>query len=340
MALLTTMSVGPAQAEPETDLDLELLPELLVVGVTPVIGADLERDRVPQTTWVIGRDDVDRTGVPSLTDAILERIPSVTINDTEGNKFQPDLLFRGFTVSPVAGTPEGLAIYLNGARFNDAFGDTVNWDLIPPVAIDTVNIEASNPLFGLNALGGSLNVKLKTGFSDAGDSATLYAGSYGREAAILELSGQSGPFGVYVAGDATHDAGFRLTSTSDLYRLFMDFGWREAGSELHFAVLGAHDTLGNPGATPEQALNAGIGNIFTAPNVVDNTYLAFNLHGTHELAEHASLQGLAYFQTLNQVIPNGTTVDVQPCDNGTGLLCNDDGRVVTGLGGVLVPDFL
>jgi iron complex outermembrane receptor protein len=85
----------------------------------------------------MGDPEFNRMGIASLTAAILEVVPSATINDTEGNPYQPDILVRGFTASPVAGTPEGLAIYVNGARFNDAFGDTVNWDLIPQRAIKT-----------------------------------------------------------------------------------------------------------------------------------------------------------------------------------------------------------
>jgi len=234
-----------------------------------------------------------------------------------------------------------LAIYVNGARFNDAFGDTVNWDLIPPAAIKSAALEAANPLFGLNALGGSVNIRLKNGFGDPTMSATLYGGSYGRESTILEFSRQYGDFAIYAAGDATHDSGFRQTSTSDLYRLYTDLGWRSGGGEVHLGVTAANNNLGNPGATPVQALNASINNIFTAPNVVNNTYLGFNLNGTYKLGDTSALQALAYFQTLNQVIPNGTTVEVQPCGNGTNLLCNsDDGTVVTTYNDQPVTDFL
>src|SRR5579863_8605347 len=134
-------NVGPTAA----------LPEVVVVGSTPLIASDLNRDQVPQTTRVLGAGDINRSGIPTLTGAILDNVASATVNDTEGNPFQPDILFRGFTASPVAGTPQGLAVYVNGARFNDAFGDTVNWDLIPPAAIDSVNLEAANPVYGLNA---------------------------------------------------------------------------------------------------------------------------------------------------------------------------------------------
>ncbi len=316
------------------------MPPITVVGSTPLMGSDLNRDQVPETTQVLDAGDIVRTGVPSLTRAILDNVASATINDTEGNVFQPDILFRGFTASPVAGTSEGLAVYVNGARFNDAFGDTVNWDLIPPSAIASASLEAANPVFGLNALGGSISIRLKNGFGNPTENLTAYGGSYGRAAAILEFSHQYGDFAVYAAGDATHDNGFRQTSTSDLYRLYTDLGWRSGGGELHLGITAAHDELGNPGATPEQALNMSISNIFTAPNVVDNTYLGFNLNGGYKLNGSAALQGVAYFQTLNQVIPNGTTVEVAPCANGTDLLCNSDGTAVNTYNAQPVTDFL
>lgn len=339
---LLLVATAPAVAQESSTAvlaDDSPLPQITVVGSTP-LGSDLDRDQVPETTQVLGPADINRTGIPSLTGAILDNVASATINDTEGNVFQPDILFRGFTASPVAGTPEGLAIYVNGARFNDAFGDTVNWDLIPPVAIESVELEAANPVFGLNALGGSMSVRLKNGFTTQTTNVTAYGGSYGRESAILEFGHQYGDFAVYAAGDATHDDGFRQTSTSDLYRIYLDLGWRIGGGEWHLDATGARDTLGNPGATPEQALNASINNIFTAPNVVDNTYSGFNLNGNDRLAESTALQALAYFQTLNQVIPNGTTVDVAPCGGGTDLLCNGDGTVVTTFNNQPVTDFL
>jgi iron complex outermembrane recepter protein len=316
------------------------LTQVIVVGSTPLVGSDLNRDQVPQTTRVLDARDINRTGIPTLTGAILDNVAAATINDTEGNIFQPNILFRGFMASPVAGTPEGLAVYVNGARFNDAFGDTVNWDLIPPAAIESVNLEAANPVFGLNALGGSINIRLKNGFTTQTKNVTAYGGSYGRASAILEFGQQYGDFAIYATGDATHDNGFRQTSTSDLYRLYTDLGWRSGDGELHLSVTAAYDTLGNPGATPEQALNASISNIFTAPNTVSNSYLGFNLNGSYKPGASTALEGLAYFKTLNQVIPNGTTVNVAPCGNGSNLLCNADGSVVTTYNGQQVTDFL
>lgn len=253
---------------------------------------------VPQATQVLGPREVDRTGVPSLTGAILDDVPSATVNDTSGNPFQPDILFRGFTASPVIGAAQGLAVYVNGARFNDPFGDTVNWDLIPPEAIQTVNVEASNPVFGLNAIGGSVNVQLKNGFTFQGADFTSYGGSFDRGSGIIEFGRQYGKFAIYAAGDITHDGSFRNTGNSDLYRLYTDLGWRNETTELHLGITAGSDTLGNPGATPVQALNVDISSIFSAPNSVQNKYVALNSSFNSQVGEATSLQGLVYYQNL------------------------------------------
>ena len=337
LAAAAPVGAAFAQGVPATPVPLQ---DVNVVATTPVLGSGIDRYALPQATQVLDSAAIDRTQVPSLTGAILDNIPSATINDTSGNPFQPDILFRGFTASPVTGTSQGLAVYVNGARFNDPFGDTVNWDLIPPEAIQTVNVEASNPVFGLNALGGSVNVQLKNGFTFQGADLTAIGGSYDRGQGVAEYGRQFGNYALYVASDVTHDGGYRQTGNSDLYRLYTDLGWRNDTAELHVSVTADDDTLGNPGATPVQSLNADPSSIFTAPNTVVNQYVAINLNGTYAVNDTTSLQGVAYYQTLTQRVTNGATEEVAPCDNGTGALCNDDGTPVTGRGGRPVSDFL
>jgi iron complex outermembrane receptor protein len=332
----------PAAASAQTSSPPVQTPteQITVIGTSPLPGSGVALAKIPANVQVLNAAQIDRTGVPSLTAALLENIPSVTVNDTSGNLFQPDILFRGFTASPVAGTGQGLAVYVNGARFNDPFGETVNWDLIPSVAINSVEVEASNPVFGLNALGGSVNVQLKNGFTTHGGDLTAYGGSFDRGAGILEYGHQSGNFAAYFAGEATSDGGYRQTQASQVYRLYTDLGWRDNGAEIHLGITAADNTLGNPGAAPVQAIDDQPTAIFTAPNNVFNKYVAVNLNATYALSDSTSVQGVAYYQDLSQRISNGTTVEVQPCDNGTGALCNDDGSPVTGRGGITVPDFL
>ena len=333
----TLPAVSSAQQAPAAAVTL---PDIDVVGSTPLLGSGVDRDRVPQATQVLGSQDIDRTNVPTLTGALLDNIPSATVNDVSGNLFQPDILFRGFTASPVAGTAQGLAVYVNGARFNDPFGDTVNWDLIPSIAIQSVNVEASNPVFGLNALGGSVNVQLKNGFDFSGADITAYGGSFDRGSGIAEYGRQFGDFALYGAGEITHDGGYRQTQASDIYRLYTDLGYRHDALELHLSIDAADNTLGNPGASPVQELDAAPSGIFTGPNEVYNKYVSVNLNGSYAINDTMSVQALAYYQTLTQRVTNGATEDGDPCDPANGLFCNDDGTVATTFGNKPIPDFL
>jgi outer membrane receptor protein involved in Fe transport len=333
-------TMAHAQTVPAPQINLQ---DVNVVGSTPLLGSGIDRNEISAATNVLGASDINRTGIPSLTGAILDNIPGATVNDVESNPFQPDILFRGFTASPVAGTSEGLAVYVNGMRFNDAFGDTVNWDLIPSVAISTVNVEASNPVFGLNALGGSVNVQLKNGFDVHGGDISGYYGAYNRQSGSFEYGQQAGNLALYTSVEAIHDDGFRQTQASNIFRTYDDLGWRNEFAEIHLNVIAADNKLGNPGASPVQALDSSIGYIFTAPNTVANKYVAVNLNGTYALNDSTTLQGLAYFQNLTQRVPNGATVEVGQCaaPYSPSLLCNDDSGVpVTGRNGVLVPNFI
>jgi outer membrane receptor protein involved in Fe transport len=330
---------APQPAPPQT----LLIPQVDVVGSTPLLGSGIDRSQIPAATNVLTSADINRTDIPSLTGAILDNIPGATVDDVESNPFQPDILFRGFTASPVAGTSEGLAVYVNGMRFNDAFGDIVNWDLIPSVAISTVNVEASNPVFGLNALGGSVNVQLKNAFDMQGGDITGYYGSYNRQSGSFEYGAQAGNFGIYTSAEAIHDDGFRQTQASNIFRTYDDFGWRNDVAQIDLNVIAADNKLGNPGASPVQALDTSIGYIFTAPNTVSNKYVAVNLNGSYQLNDSTALQGLAYFQNLTQRVPNGATIEVAQCaaPYSPALLCNEDSGVpVTGRGNTLVQNFI
>src|SRR5215831_6997604 len=123
---------------------------------SPLIGSGIDRNSVPAATHVQDYRDIDRRGVPDLLWSLNQEIGAVSIDSASGNPFQPSFNYRGFAASPLQGRPQGLAVYVNGMRFNQPFGDTVDWDLIPNNAIDSLNVEGSNPLFGLNALGGSV----------------------------------------------------------------------------------------------------------------------------------------------------------------------------------------
>src|SRR5262249_57185843 len=98
-----------------------VLPEIVVVAPSPLQGAGIDRDKVPAMVQTLTSDDFQRTYSPSVTETLVERIPGVSSSDVQGNGFAPELRYRGFVSSPVPGTPQGLAVYMNGVRINEAF---------------------------------------------------------------------------------------------------------------------------------------------------------------------------------------------------------------------------
>ena len=132
--------------------------------------------------------------------------------------------FRGFTASPVSGTPQGLAVYQNGVRVNEAFGDTVNWDLIPTAAIKSVTMVTNNPAFGLNALGGAVDVQMKDGFNYHGAEIDTMGGSFGRIQSSAQWGKQIDNYAVYGAIEGVHEDGFRNFQTSNVRRFYGDVG--------------------------------------------------------------------------------------------------------------------
>ena len=152
-----------------------------IVGVSPLPGSGVARDRVPANVQVVDDEDLRRAGSRNIADHLSTALPGVSANEIQGNPYQMDLNFRGFTASPLLGTPQGLSVYQDGVRVNEGFGDIVSWDLIPRAAVSTLTLlPGANPLFGLNTLGGALVVETKRGDTHPGSEASIEGGSFGR----------------------------------------------------------------------------------------------------------------------------------------------------------------
>src|ERR1700691_3603012 len=142
------------------------LAQVVVIGTSPLPGTHIDIDKVPGNVQTLSASDLSKDGTANLLGSMETQLSSVNINDTLADPFQPDLLVRGFEASPVLGTPQGLAVYQNGVRINEAFGDAVNWDFFPDVAVNRIDVIPSNPVYGLNALGGAVSVTMKNGFTN------------------------------------------------------------------------------------------------------------------------------------------------------------------------------
>ena len=142
---------------------------------------DRSLDEIPAPVQAATERDIEQSGALDLSDFLNRRLNGVYLNEVQGNPIQPDLNYRGYTASPLLGTPQGISVYMDGVRLNQPFGDVVSWDLIPRIAIsETTLIPGSNPLFGLNTLGGAISIQTKDGRSNPGTSLALSGGSFGR----------------------------------------------------------------------------------------------------------------------------------------------------------------
>ena len=236
-------------------------------GSIPSSASAIEADKVPSNVNVVDSRQIERTGSLNIADALQQNVPGISINEVAGNPFQPDVQFRGFVASPVSGTPQGLAVYQNGVRINEAFGDTVNWDLIPTAAIRSVTVVTNNPAFGLNALGGAINIQMKDGFSYHGAEINTMGGSFGRIQSSAQWGKQVDNYAVYGAVEGLHDNGFRNFSVSDVRRFYGDVGYRNDVSEFHLNVGLADNKFGATATVPIELLQQYWGATYTTPQI-------------------------------------------------------------------------
>ena len=316
-------SDGPV---PVTIAEAPHLPPVVVVGTTPVPGHRTDADKVPGNVQSLSVADLSRDGTADLLGAMANQLGSVNINDTLADPFQPDILYRGFEASPVLGTPQGLAVYQNGVRVNEAFGDSVNWDLIPDIAISRIDLLSGSPLFGLNALGGALSIAMKNGFTYDGAEVELAGGSFDRRSVAAELGFHQGAIGGYAATQLLSQDGWRLFARDDVKKYYLEVGLHGDGRTVDFSYSRADNRLFGQGAAPIQSLALSPRNVFTGPQNNMNALDALALNAAVDFTQATALQTVAYFRRYRQTVSNGDSSDFTRCTSGAGLgnLCQGD----------------
>ncbi|MGB8175685.1 MAG: TonB-dependent receptor plug domain-containing protein, partial [Pseudolabrys sp.] len=331
-AALAVTAIVPRSASAQATVHL---PPIDVIGTTPLSTApssgggpiditSIDRDKVPANTQTLTPQDFDHAKSNSVPDSLLQRVPSVFNNDTAVNPFQPDVQFRGFLASPTVGAPQGLAVYQNGVRVNEVFGDTVNWDFIPSYAVHRLDVVPNDPTYGLNALGGAISIQMKNGFNYQGSEAELRGGSFGRRAVTMQSGQQFGNVAAYVAADALNDDGWRDQSQSKLRRVFADIGARNDTSEFHINYTGAQNSFGAAAATPIQLLDQRWSVIYTTPQTYNNRLNFVNAVGSHNFSDTLNIKANAYYRGFRQKHVDGNTSDVEECSFDPTILCLGD----------------
>ena len=311
------------------------LPKLVVYPTAPLPGAGIDPDKVPASVNIVGAEQIKQTGSLNISDALVKYVPGIVVNEVAGNPFQPNVQFRGFVASPVPGTPQGLAVYQNGVRVNEAFGDIVNWDLIPTAAIKSVAVVTNNPAFGLNALGGAVDVQMKDGFGYHGTEIDTMGGSFGRIQSSAQWGKQVDNVAVYGALEGLHDNGFRNFSASDVRRFYGDVGTKNDQAEFHVNMGAADNKFGATATAPVELLQQYWGATYTSPQITENRVGYVNLTGKIEATPSWTIEGSAHVRVFDQNMLDANPTGTQPCTADTMLLCFGDGSTpANGLNGV------
>jgi iron complex outermembrane recepter protein len=291
----------------------------------------VEQDKIPSNVQTVGASAFQNTKTPDLLQSMFQALPGVALSDQTGNQFQLDLNYRGFVASPVIGTAQGLAVYQNGVRINEVFGDIVNWDFIPQNAINQLTLVPSNPIYGLNAIGGALSFTMKNGFTYQGVEGEVSGGSYGRVTTSVQAGGQNGNLSGYITADAIDDAGWRDDSPSSLRRVYADLGALGSNNtEFHVTFTGADNTFGAAAATPVQQLNQDWSSVFTIPQSTQNQLAFLTASASWKPTDTWTYQAVTYYRNFEQshVDGNGTNTQNSGCPDPT-VLCfpNLDGSL-------------
>ncbi|MGA7537572.1 MAG: TonB-dependent receptor [Steroidobacteraceae bacterium] len=306
---LQEVATNATPAAPSNPGAVQALPQVIIIGDTPLPGFGLPLNEIPSNVQTAGSADMERQQTTDITDYINNNFSGVSASDSAGSPFQVDIYYHGFTASPLLGTPEGLSVYVDGVRVNESFGDTVNWDLIPESAINTVSlISGSNPVFGLNTLGGALSIQTKSGRTNPGTRIETYGGSFGRRSVQAETGGTHGAFDYFFTGNYFYENGWRDVSTTRVVQGFGKLGWQIDTTRLDLSYTYADNYLYGDGATPLSMLYYRRDQTYT-PDYTRNIMNFVNLTGTQSLTGHLLLTGNAFYRNLNTYVSNGNIND-------------------------------
>ena len=320
LTILLTAQAELAHAQADSAVEV-----IEVVGTTP-LGAAIDADTVAANVQTASAEEIREQGALDLADFMRRSLGSVFVNEAQSNPLQPDVQYRGFVGSPLLGLPQGLAVYQDGVRSNEPFGDTVNWALIPESAIDSVYLlPGANPLFGLNALGGAIAIRTKDGFSSPGSRAEVLAGSFGRTSLQAETGGTLGSgLGYFVTASRFDEDGWRDFSPSEADQVFAKLSAQGERSRIDTSLtLVDTDLIGN-GAAPVDLLEVDPEAIFTRPDRTQNDLVLLNVNAEQSVSDAITLRGNVYVRRSDVDTLNGDDSDFEECEATPGFICEEE----------------
>ena len=310
LALASSVSLGAAEKMTTSTIN--------VYSATPLPSIGLPANIVPANIQIATPKNINNQAGVSLADYMNTNMQSISTTEMGGNPWQPEITFRGFSASPLLGMPQGISTYIDGVRVNEPFGDVTLWDKIPNFAIGGMQlIPGSNPLFGLNTLGGAISIQTKSGREAKGAAAEFEAGSWNRQRYLAEYGGVSkdGSIDYYIGHQTTKEEGWRQFSPSRLNQTFGKVGWQSEKSKIDLSYIGTDNKLTGNGFTPDFLLTGDRDQIHTRPDITNNFYNHLVLNGSHWLGNDIMISGNAYYRNSNRNTKNGDIWE-RDMDNG------------------------
>ena len=305
------MGVLPVAAQqspppPPEPAPLYQLPPVLVTAPTP-LPETLPRSSIPSALEILTPDEI-RQGRPRVLPDALERRPGITVQNEQGNPYQPDLTVRGFVASPVTGLSQGVSVFLDGVRLNEPTVEEVNFDLIPldDAAVIQV-IRGPSVLFGRNALGAAINILTRRGEERLELVPEVSGGSFGQQHYVLRLGGMVRPLDYYLGLRYTDESGWRQDSDTRIARVLGKVGLRVAGLDATVSYQYSNDRIKHPGSLPSYDVSRDPTAAFTPDFFTPVLHLAI-FNAGYEITERLKLEGNAFVRALDTEQFNGNLV--------------------------------
>jgi outer membrane receptor protein involved in Fe transport len=285
---------------------------------------------VPSAVTNVTDADIEAEGTASIQQTLQQKVPGIIISDAAGNPLRAEVSYRGFDASPVSGRAQGLAVYQNGVRINEAFGDVVNWDVLPSNAISSMSVVSNNPSFGLNALGGAVSIAMKDGFSYQGGELDVMFGSFGRRQVGVQAGGSSGNAAFYVAAEGIQEDSFRNYSDSEIKRFYGDLGLKGSFAEVHFNLTAASNHFGATAAAPVELLDRSWSNTFTSPQTTDLEVFMPSVSASVKATDTLTFSGVGYYRRFKNRVIDGNVTEAEECNGGVNLCVDGEPLLYNG----------
>lgn len=311
IAILLFSNTGLIQAQQRDSQDLLTLPAVEVIGTTPLPGIGISRDLLPYPVQTANDQAIRQSSGGNLTEFMQQNLTGINVNEIQGSPFQRDITFRGFRASSLLGAPQGISVFLDGVRINEGFGDVINWDMLPEAAIaNLVVIPGSNPIYGLNTLGGALAFTTKSGLTHPGFEAEFSLGSFSRKRLDFSYGEKlNDGWHAFVAGTKFIEDGWRDSSSGYLGNVLAKVGRNLGRTKLDVSLLAGSSSLVGNGLLPDDLYAINRKAVYTHPDQTKNEVQQLTANLLHALNSNTEISALLYVRKSKRHTING---DINP----------------------------